>query len=127
LSFFESIVIHGSRYDYTIRQQKGDFGGYRLDEDYQPVSGSGEGKQPEPEEIDEEQLERGWYLAGLQNRRTGTPENWVWVRRLNLEAFVNPGRLREFASKFDLSTIIDEEYERDSVRMGLGFGFSARF
>ena len=125
LSFFESIVIDGTRYDYVIRESKGEFGGYRRRGE--TPGGEGEtGPETAGDGITPEQLERGWYLAGPVDRRLGTPEHWVWVKRLNIEAFVDPSQIGRFTRTFDISPIIDEEYDRDEVRFHLGFGFGRR-
>lgn len=96
---FSSIVIDDAKFTYSIRTADEPFRGYRrVGEFALPVGRV---------DVDFESHDRsgGWYLAELGERRAGTPENWVWVRRENVGAYVDPARLGEFATHHRLNRI----------------------
>ena len=73
-----------------------------------------------------EELRRGWYTAALTEKRDETPSDWVWVKRQNLESYLNPKNLYEFVKRYRLSTIIDEDDDDDRTPFRLGFSFRQR-
>ncbi len=102
---FSAVVIDDAMFTYTLRTADEPFRGYRREAEFTlPVGHS---------DVDFESYDRsrGWYLAELGERRVGTPENWVWVRRENVGAYVDPTRLREFASHHRLNRIETPQVE----------------
>ncbi len=96
---FSAVVIEDAKFTYVLRTADEPFRGYRRVEQFtQPDAHA----KVEPFSHD---LARGWYLAEFGDRRAGTPEGWVWVRRENVEAYVDQTRLREFASHHRLNQI----------------------
>jgi hypothetical protein len=116
-SYFETIVIDDLRYDFRIFTEDRTFSGYVENEEYKPKEASTE------KDLSREEMKLGWYTAALHERRRGTPDNWVWIKRQNLEAFLNPKDLYGFVKRYKLSTIIEDENE---ARKKIGFGFSLR-
>ena len=102
---FSSVVIEDEKFTYVLRTADEPFRGYRREAEFTLPVG--------PADVDFElhDRSRGWYLAELGNRRAGTPEGWVWVRRENVEAYVDPTRLREFASHHRLNQIETPQVE----------------
>ncbi len=42
-----------------------------------------------------EDIERGWYPGGVNDKRVGTPSTWVWVNKGNDSAWISPSSLDE--------------------------------
>ncbi|MFP4431433.1 MAG: hypothetical protein ACLFPV_09300 [Spirochaetaceae bacterium] len=114
--YFSRIVIGDRTFDYAIRIDRADFQGYRMATD-----------QGQPEDdaslLNDEDRERGWYFASLTGRRSGTPGDWVWVKRLNVEAFVDPSHMSRLADSLDLYPIDGntEDEPRSGVSLGIRF------
>ncbi len=111
-SYFDSLIISGSRYDYHLPADPGEPGGYQPDERHAALGVSSAPSSAAPSAapasaapINPMDLNRGWYLAGPQERKSGTPEEWVWVKRQNLEAFLDPAALNRFARAYRLSAL----------------------
>jgi hypothetical protein len=112
--YFSTVVIGETKYDYTFRINPSDFGGYAKDPDYSPPPLSARLG------LEDEELKRGWYFAALNQRRQDTPADWIWVKRENLEAFVDPDRLYNFINKYELIPKVDER--EPPVRFLFSFG-----
>ena len=111
--YFSTIIIGDTRYDFTFRIDPSHFGGYAKDSGYMPPRAAASAR------LDPEELERGWYFAPMDQRRQDTPEDWIWVKRENLEAFVDPDKLYRFINRYEL---IQAPEERESpVQFGLFF------
>jgi hypothetical protein len=113
---FSTVIIGETKYDYTIRINPSDFSGYAKDPNYLPP--------PLPTQlglVDEEE-KRGWYFAPADQRRRDTPADWIWVKRENLEAFVDPDRLYRFINKYELIPNVEEQ--EPSIRFRFSFGSS---
>jgi hypothetical protein len=112
--YFSSIIIGGSKYDYLFAIEPGDFSGYIKEPGYKaPTSTS---SLP----LKEEELRRGWYFAPEDRRRSGTPAQWIWVKRENIEAFVDPDKLYRFSTKYGL--IPESDQQKPPIQFGLRFG-----
>jgi len=101
--YFSEIVVGSLRFRFLIQTEREPFSGYRRVENAgggAPETKSSSGPPAQNE------LRRGWYLGAADERKSGTPEEWIWVRRENLEAFVDPGRLGDLARDFKLGSII---------------------
>lgn len=98
-SYFSSLVISESRFDFMIRYPEEPFRGYRRDLDFEPP------EQHSEEVFTRRDHNRGWYFAALDQRKRDTPDWWIWVRRENLEAFINPDRIDEFVGQYRLGEI----------------------
>ncbi len=127
-SWFSTIVISGRRFDYLIRKEPADFLGYRQIDDSageeEPVRTPHDDPDDihRPDPISERELDRGWYWADFAERKAGTPPDWVWIRRENLSAYVDPAELREFADEYELGPILrEEDLPRSGVNLGLSF------
>lgn len=118
--YFSRIVVVDRSFDYTIRIDRADFEGYRM------TTG-----EDTPEDgrrlLSDEDRERGWYFAPLTSRRSGTPEDWVWVKRLNVEAFVAPRYISRLADSLDLYPIDGNSGEAPRSGVSLGIRFTTVF
>ena len=77
--------------------------------------------------ISKEEFKRGWYLAGLNQRRTETPGDWIWVKRENIEAYLDPRKMYSLISKYKISRILDGNDDLSPFRVRMGFGFGRLF
>jgi hypothetical protein len=120
-SYFNTVVIKQTRYDFTIKTEESEVGGFWINPEHvTPESQSTEG-------IGEEEFKRGWYLAGLDQKRTDTPDDWIWIRRENIEAYVDPRKMYSLISKYKISQILEDDDENISpFQIRMGFGFSRR-
>ncbi len=94
---FSEVVLFGERYTYRYRTEYDPFQGYRKDPEFEPPEITEDGP-----ELTRRERNRGWYLSELEERRPGTPSGWVWVRRENLGAYIDPREMREFAEYYGL-------------------------
>ena len=150
LPYFSTVVVGERVFDYQIRIDRGDFRGYRMTDpgeavqDAGPDSGesSGDGQsgggspqgapagasdRPPREAIAQDELETNWYFAPLDARKPGTPEAWVWVRRLNVAAFVAPDRISRLADSLDLYPVDGNTEDAPSSGVSLGIRFTTVF
>lgn len=118
--YFSRIVIGDKTFDYAIRIDRGDFQGYRMTTDGPRPA---EGNTP----LSDGDREKEWYFAPLTGRRSGTPDDWVWVKRLNVEAFVDPRRISRLADSLDLYPIDGNTGEEPSSGVSLGIRFTTVF
>ena len=94
---FDEIIIRRTRYEYYQRSHLWDFAGYVKDSEYKNEISF------QDEKICDTELKNGWYYAHKDEKKKNTPENWVWVRRENIRAFINPEKIVEFVKKHQLS------------------------
>ncbi|TVQ37647.1 MAG: hypothetical protein EA384_11230 [Spirochaetaceae bacterium] len=117
--YFSEVVVGSRRFTAALRTTAEGFEGYREDRTFEPpepgVSGSS---------VSTGERSRGWYIAGLDQRRPATPAEWVWVRRENLEAWVNPLRIQAFAAHFKLAEM--HEAREPRVQFMFSYGHRAR-
>lgn len=117
--YFSEVVVGNRRYTAALHTTGDPFQGYREDDDFslpEITTGAPELSRPE--------RSRGWYRSELTQRRTGTPEDWIWVRRENLEAYLNPGRLHAFASHYRLAEM--HEAREPRVQFMFSYGIQSR-
>jgi hypothetical protein len=118
--YFSRIVMSDRAFDYAIRIDRGDFQGYRMTTDEgHPEDGS--------EALSDKDRETGWYFAPLTGRRSGTPKDWVWVKRLNVEAFVAPSHISRLADSLDLYPIDGNTGDAPRSGVSLGIRFTTVF
>jgi uncharacterized protein YceK len=112
--YFDSLVIGATGYRFLVPPNDGTLGvsaeavragaatsgGYQVDSGYTPATSASSVR------IGAADLDRGWYLAGPHQRKQGTPDSWVWVKRQNLEAFLDPSAVGRFAQAYRLSSIL---------------------
>ena len=99
-SYFNSIIINDIEYDYFIRKDIQDFGGHIEDKEHiSDISYSGL-------KIENDDIILGWYFADSSEKRQDTPRNWVWIKRENLKAFINPDKIDSFINNYELMPII---------------------
>jgi hypothetical protein len=110
--YFSTIIIGATRYDFAFRTDPSGFGGYAKKPGYTP-------SKVVSMRVDPEDLERGWYFAPMDQRRQNTPDSWIWVKRENLEAFVDPDKLYRFVKRYDL--IQAPEEQESPFQFGLFF------
>ncbi|TVQ96225.1 MAG: hypothetical protein EA403_17010 [Spirochaetaceae bacterium] len=108
--YFSEVVIGERRFAMSLRAASGPYEGYREDQGFSFERTIGELKtlRPqtgEPGALPASARRRGWYLGGLHERRPDTPDDWIWVRRENLEAWVNPRRVEAFATSYQLGAM----------------------
>ncbi len=117
--YFDSLVIGARRFNYRAPTGPAEPAGYQDD----PRWAAAANGLPGP--LAPADLARGWYLAGPQERRSGTPEQWVWVKRQSLEAFLDPSALSRFARVWRLTPVGGGGYRPEegtpliSVRLGV--------
>ena len=130
-SYFSSVVIGTSRFNYSIRTPVEPFRGYRRDLDFELPADAAEytdaaeyadAAEPGPENdtvdlFTRRDRNRGWYFGALHQRRRETPSWWIWVRRENLEAFLDPNRIEEFVRRYHLEPISPGVRARVEVRI----------
>jgi hypothetical protein len=118
--YFPRIVVGNKTFDYAIRVDRSDFAGYRMSTGEQlPESAQ--------EMLTEEERERGWYFAPLTGRRSRTPEDWVWVKRLNVEAFIAPRHISRLADTLDLYPVDGNSGNEPRSGVSLGIRFTTVF
>ncbi len=116
---FSEVVLFGQRYEYRYRTEQDTFQGYRLDEDFEPAEITERGP-----ELTRRDRSRGWYLAEYDERRPGTPSGWIWVRRENLNAYLDPRQIREFAAHYGLAELAGRTMAERDRRSNVQFTFS---
>ncbi len=117
--YFSEIVVGGRRYTAALRTTGDGFQGYREDDAFSPAEIAAVGA-----ELGQAEQTRGWYLSELTERRPGTPEDWIWVRRENLAAYLNPRRLHAFASHYQLADM--HEAREPRVQFMFSYGIHSR-
>ena len=117
--YFSEIVIADRRYTVSLRTTGDGFEGYREDDDFSPPEIIAAGPA-----LSAAERSRGWYHAELEQRRRGTPHDWVWVRRENLAAYLNPGRMHAFARHYQLAEM--HEAREPRFQFMFSYGFHAR-
>jgi hypothetical protein len=119
-SYFNIVVIRETRYDFTIKTEESEAGGFWINAKHVTPLLS------DDQRISKEEFKRGWYLAGLNQRRADTPGDWIWVKRENIEAYMDPRRMYSLISKYKFSRILDGGENRSPFRVRMGFGFGRR-
>ena len=126
-TYFSEFVVGGRRFEYTVRSDEQPFRGYRLDEDRE--------EHPQVNEsLDElrwRERNRGWYLGGFDELRPGTPDDWIWVRRGSMSAWVEPRRIESFAETHQLATMVrtarpQQPTSQVRIQIGVRQTFSGR-
>jgi hypothetical protein len=112
--YFSSVIIGGSKYDYLFSIDPGDFSGYAEDPEYNAPTWRSSLR------LTKEEQRRGWYFAPKDQRRSGTPAQWIWVRKENIEAFVDPDKLYRFSTRYGL--IPESDQQEPSYQFRLRFG-----
>lgn len=107
--YFSEVVIGERRFTMALRAADGDMEGYREDLHFSRIAEARalghEQSASAAEPLSDSARRRGWYLGGLHERRPDTPDDWIWVRRENLEAWVNPRRVEAFATSYQLGAM----------------------
>jgi hypothetical protein len=119
-SYFNIVVIRETRYDFTIKTEESEAGGFWINAKHVTPLLS------DDQRISKEEVKRGWYLASLNQRRADTPGDWIWVKRENIEAYMDPRRMYSLISKYKFSRILDGGENRSPFRVRMGFGFGRR-
>lgn len=117
--YFSEIVIADRRYTAALRTTGDGFEGYREDDDSSPPE-----FVPTAPALSAAERRRGWYHAELEQRRPGTPHDWVWVRRENLTAYLKPDRMQAFARHYQLAEM--HEAREPRVQFMFSYGLRAR-
>lgn len=117
--YFSEIVVGGRRYTAALRTTGDGFQGYREDKAFSPPEITTVAPQ-----LSQSEQTRGWYLSELTERRAGTPQDWIWVRRENLAAHLDPRRLHAFASHHQLAEM--HEAREPRVQFMFSYGIQSR-
>ena len=123
--YFSAVVIGERRFTMALPAAAGAYEGYREDSAFTLDRAIGEliAQEPpdgEPSPLSNSERTLGWYLGGLHERRVDTPEEWIWVRRENLEAWVNPRRIEAFASSFRIAAMNEQPQPRFQFMFSYG-------
>jgi len=59
--------------------------------------------------------------------KTETPGDWIWVKRENIEAYLDPSKMYALISKYKISRILDGNEDLSPFRVRMGFAFGRRF
>lgn len=95
--WFDTIVIGSTRFEFVSGSNLWDFKGYdRIAVDAQFESAL--------DRIHSDDLERGWYLGSVSDRKTKTPDSWIWVSCGDTEMFLDPERIEEAVQVHQLSS-----------------------
>ncbi len=116
---FSELILFGQRYEYRYRTERDTFQGYHRDEEFEPAEITESGP-----ELTRRDRNRGWYLAEFDERRPGTPSGWIWVRRENLSAYLDPREIREFADYYGLVELAGRTRAERDRRSNVQFTFS---
>jgi len=94
---FNILVVKKTVYEFLVRENAWDFGGYKKisDSSYTPVACD--------TKIKESELKQGWYLSSITCKKHGTPADWIWIKRKDLEAFVSPDKIGFVITHFKLN------------------------
>lgn len=118
---FSELVLFNERYTYRYRTEYDPFQGYRKDPEFDPPEITEAGP-----ELSRRERNRGWYLSELDERRPGTPGGWIWVRRENLSAYLDPREMREFAEYYRLEELSGRHATAEDRRSNVQFRFSVQ-
>ncbi|MBN1797427.1 MAG: hypothetical protein JW822_02550 [Spirochaetales bacterium] len=88
--FFELVIIENQIYQFVLRENAGRAYGYWPEDEFQlpPIN--------IVEEIDEQEIERGWYFSDLDRKKALTPGDWIWIKSGDIRAYVDAGKLPNF-------------------------------
>ncbi|MBN1798560.1 MAG: hypothetical protein JW822_08275 [Spirochaetales bacterium] len=97
---FELMLVNNTLYIYRIRELAWKFGGYEK-------QATAESKIVESsEKIATAEMEKGWYRAARDQWKTGTPSTWIWTKRDELKAFLDPAKMDLFVSHNKLKPLV---------------------
>jgi hypothetical protein len=121
-TYYSAIVVGNRRFQFNIATGPEELAGYGI-------------SQIEPSAVDsalpamtEEEIKDGWYLAERQKLRPGTPEDWIWVERENLKAWINPRSLTRLANRYDVGPILrGKDAEGSRISVGIGVTTKVKF
>ena len=117
--YFSEVVVGSRRFTVVLETTGEGFEGYLEDSQFSPpqtVSGGAP--------LGSSDRARGWYAAPLEQRRPGTPAEWIWVRRENLSAYLNPQRIDAFARNYQLAQMHEPREPR--FRFMFSYGYQSR-
>ncbi len=126
-TYFSEFVVGSRRFEYTVRSDEQPFRGYRLDEDWDERAQVNESL----DELGRRERNQGWYLGDFDELKPGTPDDWVWVRRETLRAWVAPRRIDSFADRHQLATMVrttrtQQPASQVRIQIGVRQTFSGR-
>jgi len=107
---FELMVVNNILYIFRIRELAWKFGGYEK-------QATAESKIAESsEKIATAEMEKGWYQATRDQRKTGTPSTWVWIKRGTLEAFIDPEKIDSFINQNNLKPLVPGNMFKSEIK-----------
>lgn len=97
--FFDIVVVGDAVYEYRLKRRLWDFGGYVqiTDNSYTPVSCK--------VKITDAEITQGWYISKITCKKQGTPSDWIWIKRDDLNVFVYPKRIGALVHNYKLEPI----------------------
>lgn len=96
--WIETILIGSDRFDFVSGDNPWDFKGY--DQTFDNIQYS-TGRYL----FGTTDLTRVWYEGTAETRKIGTPDEWIWASRGDLELFIDPERIRAAADAYQLSRL----------------------
>jgi hypothetical protein len=88
--FFELVIIESKIFQFVMREDERNAYGYWPEDEFQlpPIH--------IVEEIDEQDIERGWYFSDLDKKKASTPGDWIWIKSGDIRAYVDASKLPNF-------------------------------
>ncbi len=88
--FFELVIIENQIYQFVLRENAASEYGYWPENEFQlpPIN--------IVEEIDKQEIERGWYFSDLDKKKALTPGDWIWIKSGDIRAYVDAAKLPNF-------------------------------
>lgn len=118
-TYFSEFVVGNRRFEYIFRSDEQTFRGYRLDDEWEERAEVNESL----DDLGRSQRNRGWYLGDFNELKPGTPDDWIWVRRESLSAWVAPRRIESLAETHELARMVRTAEARQptgQVRIQIG-------
>ena len=88
--FFELVIIENQVYQFVLHKNATSAYGYWPEDRFQlpPIH--------TVEEIDEQEIKRGWYFSDLDKKKALTPGDWIWIKSGDIRAYVDARKLPDF-------------------------------
>jgi hypothetical protein len=88
--FFELVIIENQIYRFVPGKNGSHECGYWPETQFQlpPIRTT--------EQIDNKEVERGWYFSDLDKKKEHTPGDWIWIKSGDIRAYVDVKKLPNF-------------------------------
>jgi hypothetical protein len=100
--FFELVIIENQIYQFVSGKNASHEYGYWPEPQFElpPIT--------TVEQIDDKDIERGWYFSDLDRKKDHTPGDWIWIKSGNIRAYVDVKKLPDFIQT-QRAELVDQE------------------